>query len=166
MSTKALVPVEQYLRMSFEGPDPEYLDGELVERNTAGVAHSSAQVNLIAYFGTRRERFSFRVYLGLHMRTAPNRIRIADVAVFLEKPAEEIPSVPPHIAVEIVSRGDRYTEIRQKLKEYKNWGVKHVWLVAPACESFSVYDDAGLREVFTLALPEFDLTIQKSDVFE
>jgi len=23
MSTKALVPIEEYLRMSFEGPDPE-----------------------------------------------------------------------------------------------------------------------------------------------
>jgi hypothetical protein len=39
MSTKALVPVED-LRMSFEGPDPEYLDGELVERNLGGKPHS------------------------------------------------------------------------------------------------------------------------------
>jgi Uma2 family endonuclease len=166
MSTKALVPVEEYLRMSFEGSGPEYLDGDFVERSTAGVAHSSAQANLIAYFGTRRAEFSFRVYLGLHLRTAPNRIRIADVAVFLEKPAEEIPSVPPHIAIEVVSPGDRYTEIHQKLEEYQRWGVRHVWLVAPASEGFSVYDDAGLREVPVLALPEFDLTIQKSDVFE
>jgi hypothetical protein len=29
-----------------------------------------------------------------------------------------------------------------------------------------VYDDAGLREVPVLELPEYELTIQKSDVFE
>ena len=28
MSTRALAPVEEYLRMSFPGSDPEYLDGE------------------------------------------------------------------------------------------------------------------------------------------
>jgi hypothetical protein len=46
MSTKALLPVEEYLRMSFEGPDPEYLDGELVERNLGGNSHSRTQINL------------------------------------------------------------------------------------------------------------------------
>ena len=33
-------------------------------------------------------------------------------------------------------------------------------------QTFSVYDAAGLRQVPVLALPEFELTIQKSDVFE
>jgi Uma2 family endonuclease len=100
------------------------------------------------------------------MRLAPMRIRLADLAVFLENPAEEIPSSPPHVVAEIVSPGDRYQEILEKLKEYRGWGIRHIWLLDPASESFSVYDDAGLREVPTLELPEFTLTIQKSDVFE
>ena len=33
MSRKALGPVEEYVRMSFDGPGPEYPYGELVERN-------------------------------------------------------------------------------------------------------------------------------------
>ena len=36
----------------------------------------------------------------------------------------------------------------------------------PSSQNFSVYDDAGLREVPALELPEFELTIQKADVFE
>ena len=32
MSTKVLMSVEEYLRPSFEGPDCEYLDGEILER--------------------------------------------------------------------------------------------------------------------------------------
>ena len=34
MASKTLVPVEEYLKMSFDGPEPEYLDGEIVERHS------------------------------------------------------------------------------------------------------------------------------------
>jgi Uma2 family endonuclease len=166
MSTKALVPVEEYLRMSFEGPEPEYLDGELVERNLGGDKHSSVQANLTGIFQSAKKRHRIHVRPEIHMRLAPTRIRVADLAVFLEKPAEEIPSSPPHVVVEIVSPGDRYQGILEKLKEYRGWRIRHIWLLDPASQSFSVYDEAGLREVPALELPEFELTIQKSDVFE
>jgi Uma2 family endonuclease len=164
MSTRALVPVEEYLRMSFEGPDPEYLDGELVERNLGDDSHSSTQAKLAIYFGKHLDRLKIRT--EIHMRLAPTRIRIADFAVFLEKPAERIPVSPPYIVVEIVSPGDRYIEIHEKLEEYRGWGIQHIWLVDPASRNLSVYDDAGLREVPVLELPEYELTIQKSDIFE
>ena len=166
MSAKALVPVEEYLRMSFEGPDPEYLDGELVERSLGGKPHSSTQGNLVGIFQSLKKRRRIYVLPEIHMRLAPMRIRVADLAVFQENPAEDIPSSPPHVVVEIVSPGDRYVEILEKLQEYRAWGIRHIWLLDPASESFSVYDNAGLREVPALELPEFDLTIQKSDVFE
>ena len=166
MSTKALAPVEEYLRMSFEGPDPEYLDGELLERNLGDDSHSAAQVRLTILFGKWLDRVPFQIRTELHMKLAPRRIRIADLAVFLEKPAERIPESPPFVAIEIVAPGDRYVEIRDKLEEYRRWGIKHIWLVDPASRNFSVYDEVGLREVPTLNIPEFDFTIQKSDVFE
>src|ERR1700682_4021356 len=131
MSTKALVPVEEYLRLSFEGPDPEYLDGELVERNLGDDSHSATQVRLTILFGKWLDRVPFQIRTELHMKLAPSRIRIADLAVFLEKPSERIPSSPPFVAIEIVSPGDRYVEIRDKLEEYRRWGIKHIWLIAP-----------------------------------
>ena len=39
MSTKVLMGVDEYLRTSFDGPDCEYLDGEIVERNMAELPH-------------------------------------------------------------------------------------------------------------------------------
>jgi len=33
MSTKVLMDVDEYLHTSFDGPDCEYLDGEVVERS-------------------------------------------------------------------------------------------------------------------------------------
>jgi Uma2 family endonuclease len=164
MSTRALVPVEEYLRMSFEGPDPEYLDGELVERNLGDDSHCSTQARLAICFGKHLDRL--RIRTEIHMRLASARIRVADLAIFREKPADRIPSSPPHVAVEIVSPGDRYIEIHDKLEEYRRWGIQHIWLMDPTSRTFSVYDDAGLREVPVLKLPEYELTIQKSDVFE
>jgi len=166
MSTRALVPIEEYLRMSFEGPDPEYLDGELVERNFGGDSHSSTQSNLDGILHPLKKKYRIHVRPEIHMRLAPTRIRVADLAVFREKPADQIPSSPPHIVVEIVSPGDRYIEIHEKLEEYRLWGIKHIWLMDPTSRTFSVYDDAGLREVPALDLAEYELTIQKSDVFE
>ncbi len=166
MSTKALVPVEEYLRMSFEGPDPEYLEGELVGRNLRGNSHSRVQGNLVGILHVLTKKNRGHVRPEIHMRLAPTRIRIADMAVFLEDPADEIPSVAPFIAVEIVSPGDRYMEIHAKLEEYRRWGVKHVWLVDPESKNFSLYDEAGLREVPALELAEFELVIRKADVFE
>jgi Uma2 family endonuclease len=166
MSTRALVPVEEYLRMSFEGPDPEYLDGELVERNLGDDSHSSTQSNLDGILHPLKKKFRIHVRPEIHMRLTPTRIRVADLAIFREKPADRIPSSPPYVVVEIVSPGDRYIEIHDKLEEYRHWGIKHIWLMDPTSQTFSVYDDAGLREVPVLVLPEYELTIQKSDVFE
>jgi len=166
MSTRALVPVEEYLRMSFEGPDPEYLDGELVERNLGDDSHSSTQSNLDGILHPLKKKFRIHVRPEIHMRLAPTRISVADLAIFREKPADRIPSSPPYVVVEIVSPGDRYIEIHDKLEEYRHWGIKHIWLMDPTSQTFSVYDDAGLREVPVLVLPEYELTIQKSDVFE
>jgi len=166
MSTRALVPVDEYLRMSFEGPDPEYLDGELVERNLGDDSHSSTQSNLDGILHPLKKKFRIHVRPEIHMRLTPTRIRVADLAIFREKPADRIPSSPPYVVVEIVSPGDRYIEIHDKLEEYRHWGIKHIWLMDPTSQTFSVYDDAGLREVPVLVLPEYELTIQKSDVFE
>jgi Uma2 family endonuclease len=166
MSTRALAPVEEYMRMSFEGPDPEYLDGELVERNLGDDSHSSTQSNLVGILHPLKKKYRIHVRPEIHMRLAPTRIRVADLAVFREKPADQIPSSPPYVVVEIVSPGDRYIEIHDKLEEYRRWGIQHIWLMDPTSRTFSVYDDAGLREVPVLDLAEYELTIQKSDVFE
>jgi len=166
MSTKALMPVEEYLRMSFEGPEPEYLDGELLERNLGDDSHSAAQGNLIGIFHPLNKKFRIHIRPEIHMRLAATRIRVADLAIFLEKPAERIPASPPYVVIEIVSPGDRYVEIHDKLAEYRAWGIKNIWLIDPASCTFSLYDTAGLREVPVLELPQFDFTIQKSDVFE
>jgi hypothetical protein len=48
MGTKTLVPVEEYLRTSYE-PSREYVRGELVERGLPSDSHSKVQSEVIRF---------------------------------------------------------------------------------------------------------------------
>lgn len=95
-----------------------------------------------------------------------SRIRVADVAVFKgARPTEQIPSTPPFIVIEVVSRDDRYVDILTKLEEYRAWGVQHVWLVDPWLRKLNAYKH-GLEEVERLGAAECEISISPADLFD
>jgi Uma2 family endonuclease len=165
MASRSMVPVEEYLRMKFDRPDPEYLDGELVERHLGNDSHSAAQVELIAALHPLHHQGRVALRSELHLRISPSRYRIADLAIFLERPVEPIPSSPPLVTIEIVSPDDSLREIREKSEEYRAWGVRHIWLVDPSSHTFSVYDENGMRDVAKLELPELSFELTPEQVF-
>jgi Uma2 family endonuclease len=159
--------VEEYLRASFDGPDREFVDGEILERNVGEYPHGRAQSRLAGIFEQLRKRHPLHCVTELRVRLSSTCVRIPDVAVFHpEEPAELVPSTPPLIVIEIVSREDRHTEIVKKLSEFLSWGVRHVWLVDPWQRQLSVYTETGLTAVPSLHLPELDIEITTADIFE
>ena len=166
MATKTLVPVEEYLRMSFDGAEPEYLDGEIVERHLPSIPHFKGQKRMLEFFGSLQQSCSLFAYPEVTLRLSPKRYRIADVVAFVGGvPAGKYPTEPPAVVVEIVSEDDRYVEIQEKLAEYHAWGIKHVWLADPWTRRLSVYDSSGFHEVAAFELPEFDARITPAEVF-
>ena len=156
---------EEHLRTSFEKPEPEFVDGELVERHLGEMAHSRAHVHLIGAFAQLTKRHALHVLPGITLRVSPTHYRIADLAVFAgEEPQEDVPSAPPLVVIEIVSRDDRHTEILRKLEEYRTWGVQHVWLVDPWLKKIYVYSTTGLTEVQTFAIAEYEIEIPVSEI--
>jgi Uma2 family endonuclease len=90
---------------------------------------------------------------------------IPDVAVFWPSPPALIPDSPPLIAIEILSPDDRLNAVREKLQEYRAWGVGHVWLVDP--HSRRMYTcDAGLTEVNSFSIPELNLALEPTEIFQ
>ena len=83
----------------------------------------------------------------LRLQLEPDIFRIPDVCVFTEKPGKLVPDTPPLIAIEIVSKDDRHTELLEKLEEYRRFGIANIWLVDPWLRRLSIWDEAGLRSV-------------------
>ena len=166
MATKAAVSVEEYLAMSFDGPTPELVDGEIVERGEVMLSHSKAQSKLLGCLLDASGQREMLPLVELRLRLGPEQIRIADVAAYLGAgPSEETPTEPPFLVAEIVSRDDRYIDILGKLGEYRDWGVKHIWLVDPWLRRLSVFD-GDLHSVPKLSLSELDLEITAEQLFD
>ena len=132
MATKAAVSEEEYLGTSFPDLDREYRDGEILERTLADFDHAQTQGELYSFF--RPLRGSHRFFPATEMRLClrPGRHVVADLAVFWpDRPTAKPPEMPPFIVVEILSPDDRMSEVRDKLREYVEAGVRHVWLADP-----------------------------------
>ncbi len=166
MNAKTGVSVEEYLRTSFGDLDREYREGEVVERTMPDYLHGRTQLRLAGFFhGLEEKGVALFACTETRMRLSANTVLIPDAAVFWpEEPKSRVPEEPPLIVVEILSPDDRMQEVRQKLAEYRTWGVAHVWLVDPYLRRLYECDE-GLREVSSFSLPELSLEIGPTDVF-
>jgi Uma2 family endonuclease len=140
MSTKVLMDVGEYLRTSFEGPDCEYLDGEIVERNMGEIPHGDVQTNLISLLRKMRSRLGIRVIAEIRIQISPTRYRVADLAVWRNDAiGTGIPTVAPFLVVEILSPEDRMVRMLPKIQEYLSIGVEWIWIVDPQEQSALLY---------------------------
>ena len=100
------------------------------------------------------------------MRVAPNVYRLPDVAVFAEdEPKENVPSSPPVLVIEILSKDDRYYDVMEKLEQYRVWGVPNIWVVDPIAKRLSRYTEAGLQHVSSLALAHYPFELTPGSLF-
>jgi len=104
MPTATLVPVEEYLSMSYR-PDREYLDGVLLERNVGEHDHSRLQALLTTYLVNREKQWGIHVVPEQRVQVKPRRYRVPDVCV-LAHGVHPTPifTEPPFLCVEILSK--------------------------------------------------------------
>lgn len=140
MGDPAAISLEQYVRSSFPNPDPEFRDGQIVYRSIPDYLHGKVQGLVVL-------------------------VLIPDVTVFYPDEPEAQPQTPPLIAIEILSPEDRLSAVREKLEEYRAWGVPHVWLIDP--HSRRLYScESGFAEVKKLRVPELDIELEPADCFD
>ncbi len=132
MSSKLLMDVEEYLRTSFDDADCEYLDGEIVERNMGEISHSQIQRILGVIFERLRQKLGILALPEIRIQIHARRFRVADIAVWRDDNiGTGIPTVPPFLAVEILSPEDRIVRMLPKIQEYLSIGVEYVWVIDP-----------------------------------
>src|SRR5271154_1951771 len=167
MKAATLVPVEEYLRTTYE-PDCDYVDGEVLERNVGERDHSKVQRQLILFFGTRAEQMGIHVFPEQRIQISPRRFRIPDVCVIAgPEPEDQVFRTPPLICIEILSRDDRQDRMQEKIDDFLNFGVRYVWVINPRTRRAWVYTTDGSREVKdgVLRTTDPDLAIRLAELF-
>ncbi len=110
MATKAQITAEQYLHMTFEH-DAEYVHGEIVERSMPDNIHSLIQFLILMEIGRLIRTHPLFPRPELRLRLEPRVFRIPDISVFGgQAPRESVPSTPPLLVIEILSKDDRHLQ--------------------------------------------------------
>ena len=164
MSTKAQIRAEDYLRMTFEH-DAEFVHGEIVERGMPTYVHGRLEGLIFAEFDRLRRSHGLYPCLEVRMKIATDLYRISDVAVLTAPASQEVPEKPPLVVVEIISKDDRYSHVRQKLEEYREWGVAYIWVIDPSMKRFWLYNEFGLQNVSSLTLSEYPFQLTPAELF-
>jgi Uma2 family endonuclease len=147
MSTGTLISVEEYLATSY-GPDRDYVDGHVIERNLGEFDHSTWQTAIAAYFWARRKNWGIAVAVEQRVQVKATRFRIPDVCVILGDPGEQIITKPPFLCIEILSPEDRLSRVEERIDDYLAMGVPYVWLLDPhARRGYTATSAEGLREI-------------------
>jgi len=146
MPAGTLISVNEYLASSYD-PDCDYVDGEVLERNLGEYDHAKLQKKLILYFGNRESELDIHVVPEQRVQVSPTRFRVPEVCVVAGKePSEQIFTKPPVLCIEILSPHDTMTRMQERIDDYLNFGVPHVWLLDPRTKRAYDYTASGMYE--------------------
>jgi Uma2 family endonuclease len=130
MSTRTLIPVEEYLTTVYR-PDCDYVDGDVLERNLGERDHGRLQLKLGAYFLARQAQWNSYAIVEQRVQVRPGRFRVPDVCVVLGETDEQVLTAPPFLCIEILSPEDRMSGVQERIDDYFAMGIPNVWIVDP-----------------------------------
>jgi Uma2 family endonuclease len=141
-TTPKLMTAEELFEMPEDDFRYELLDGVLIKMSPANEDHSEVMGNVTVIFRAYRSNHpGVRVLPGdpgIVLRRRPDRVRAPDLAYFAPgrlprraEPARGFIEIMPDLVVEIVSPTDRAGEVRRKIAEWLDAGVRAVWALYP-----------------------------------
>src|SRR4051794_10847590 len=142
MAVTQLVTAEQFWDMpDIPGKQLELVRGEVIEMPTSGVMHNlivGLVYRLIYAFASERDLgLVFGDNTGYRLSQAPDTMRIPDVSLVRWEhiPEGGVPerfwSIPPDLAIEVISPSDRASDIHDKALQYLGSGTQLVWVLGP-----------------------------------
>jgi Uma2 family endonuclease len=144
MSTTTHIPVEVYLRSSYE-PDAEYVDGEIEERPMGENDHSAWQDAICFWFRQHAQEWNVRVRPELRIQVSATRFRVPDVTVLnRDQPIEQIVTHAPLAVFEVLSPEDGLQRLKRKLEDYRTMGIPEIWVIDPQDGTYYRYEERQL----------------------
>jgi Uma2 family endonuclease len=144
-----LMTAEEFMAADLGEGRFELIRGEIVEMSPPPMpAHGRVQLNVgmvLELFG-RQSGFGYAVTESAVLtERGPDTVRGADVCFYSQarwprsQVGNTLPPVPPDLAVEVVSPGNRIAAIMTKIGEYLRAGVTVVWVVYPKQRQVVIY---------------------------
>jgi Uma2 family endonuclease len=131
MATAARITLEQYLHTSYD-PDAEFVHGEVEERNLGEYDHSVVQREILLWLHLHDKEWKTRTIQEQRTRLSSGNVRIPDVSVWpRETKVQPVFNAPQLIAIEVLSPEDRHSRVQEKIEDYRQFGVPHIWIVDP-----------------------------------
>jgi Uma2 family endonuclease len=148
-TTPTLATADELFMMPDDGFRYELVRGELRRMPPAGSEHGAVIMNM----GTPLHQFVraqglgvvFGAETGFKIASEPDTVRAPDLAFVRREriPAGGIPRGfwpgAPDLAVEVVSPGDTYTEVEEKVNDWLNAGTRMVLVLNPRTRTVAVY---------------------------
>jgi Uma2 family endonuclease len=159
MSTTALMPVEEYLRLT-EKPYREYRDGVLYSKAMPTTFHGILQLIL----GAALRKLGLQAASEVTVRLSPTKYLVPDVvaARVLQSP---YPTDPVLLCCEILSPEDRLGAMLSKCEEYHAWGVPFCWVIDPVKRTAWEYHSGGEPERASERLRAGEISVSLEELF-
>ena|ERR1035438_3288540 len=159
MSTTALMPVEEYLRLT-EKPNCEYRDGVVAPKAMPTTFHGILQLIL----GAALRKLGLQVGSEVTVKLSPTKYLVPDVvaAPVLQNP---YPTEPVLLCCEILSPEDRLGSMLSKCEEYHAWGVPYCWVIDPVKRTAWEYHSSGEPVRADAALRAGDISVSLDELF-
>ncbi len=165
MATSTHISLSEYLGTVYR-PDREYLDGEVVERNSGRWEHARLQALLTVWFGQNEGAWG-GVQTATEWRTQVSgmRVRIPDVVLVRGGSQPDVLDEPPLLIVEILSPDDSYSEIQGRAQDYLRMGAKTIWIIDPETRTGRVCTGQTWTEMTRLEVPGTPIYVELPALF-
>lgn len=161
------VSLLQYLRTIYE-PDCEYIDGHLEERNLGEFDHGNLQTEIAFLFRLNSASWQVKVVVEVRLQVKPSRFRIPDVMVLHPgQKQSQIIREAPLLCVEVLSPEDTWKRLRERVDDYLQLGVQHIWAIDPSTRQAYLCDSDGFHRVATtsISIPNTPISIDVAGLF-
>lgn len=152
MRSFALVTAGELLHLNLPNKRTELVRGALIVREPPGGVHGSVAARLLVAVGAFAQGKDlgsvFAAETGFVLFTNPDTVRAPDVA-FIRRDRVPAPlpkgylRIPPDLAVEVLSPGDRASEVKEKVADWIEAGTKLVWVIDPRKRTAHVHRSNG-----------------------
>ena len=160
MTTTDLITADELLQMKDDGFRYELVRGELIKMSPAGHQHGRIVLN----FTTPLDQFVranqlgavYAAETGFKLAEDPDVVRAPDAAFIRRERVEAVGQTAgfwpgaPDLAAEVVSPGDTYAEVEDKIADWLGAGTRLVVVVNPSIQTVALYYSRSDIRVLTI----------------